>query len=199
MMSETPGSKQRMVAKAAELFRKQGYSGTGLKQIVEESGTPKGSLYFHFPGGKEELAIAAVKYACAVRMGAMQEAFDEASSAIDAVASLVRSSRDGLVASRFEDGCPIATVVLETAATSDPLQETCSKSWRTWEALFQERLREEGHDQRRAKRLATVALALMEGGMLLSRAYRSTEPLDVVQEEVENILEVEQPRERRKR
>ena len=198
-MSETPGSKERMIAKAAELFRKQGYSGTGLKQIVEESGTPKGSLYFHFPGGKEELGIAAVNYACAVRMEANQKAFDETSSAVDAIVSLVRSSRDGLVASKFEDGCPIATLVLETAATSDPLQETCSKAWNAWEELFRERLTREGHDSRRAKRLATVALALMEGGMLLSRGYRSTEPLDMVQEEIQNILEVEQAQKRSKR
>ena len=86
-------SKQRMLAKAAELFQKQGYSGTGLKQIIEESGTPRGSLYFHFPGGKEELAVEALQYACEARLETMHAIFDETSSTLDAVGMLVDHAR----------------------------------------------------------------------------------------------------------
>ena len=182
-------SKERMVAKAAELFQKQGYSGTGLKQIIEESGTPRGSLYFHFPGGKEELAVEALQYACAARLETMHAIFDQTSSTLDGVEMLVGVIQDRLVDSGFQEGSPIATVVLETAATSDVLQRTCSKTWRQWTALFEERLIEEGHDPEQAAGKALVVLTMLEGGLLLSRAYRSTEPLDVVGDEMRRVLQ----------
>jgi TetR/AcrR family transcriptional repressor of lmrAB and yxaGH operons len=182
-----------MVRKAAELFQKQGYNGTGLKQIIEESDTPKGSLYFHFPGGKEDLAIEALRQACESQRAGMQKVFDRTGSALDAIEDLIRSTRDCLVGSGFECGSPIATVVLEMAVVSDKLQQTCSGAWLRWEELFEERLAAEGHERERAKRLAMVSIALLEGGLLLCRAHRSTEPLDMVEEEIRNILEIRQP------
>ncbi len=198
-MKKASSSRERMVRKAAELFQKQGYNGTGLKQIIEESDTPKGSLYFHFPGGKEDLAIEALRQACESQRAEMQKVFDRTESALDAIRDLIRSNRNCLVASSFECGCPIATVVLEMAAVSDKLQQTCSSAWLRWEELFEERLAAEGHPRDRAKRLATVSIALLEGGLLLSRAHRSTEPLDMVAEEIRNILEIRQPTQNQRR
>ena len=177
-----------MVAKAAELFQRQGYAATGLKQIVDESGTPKGSLYFHFPGGKEELAIAAIAYSCGSRLAAMEQILATTETAVDAFRTLLGSMRDRLVASGFEEGCPIATVVLETAASSDALQKTCSRAWARWTDLFERRLSAEGHSPERARHLATLTLSMMEGSLMLARAHRSTAPLDTVLAEVGRIL-----------
>ena len=198
-MKKVSNSRERMVRKAAELFQKQGYNGTGLKQIIEESDTPKGSLYFHFPGGKEDLATEALRQACESQRAAMQKVFDNTESALDAIEALIRSIRNCLVSSGFECGSPIATVVLEMSAVSDKLQQTCSSAWLRWEDLFEERLAAEGHDRDRAKRLATVSIALLEGGLLLSRAHLSTDPLDMVGEEIRNILEIRRPRNNQRR
>src|ERR1700760_2850990 len=53
---EASSSRDAFVSSTAKLLRRQGYAGTGLSEIVARSGAPRGSLYFHFPGGKEELA-----------------------------------------------------------------------------------------------------------------------------------------------
>ena len=187
-MPDGAGSRERMIGAAARLLQRQGYPGTGLKQIVEESGAPRGSLYFHFPGGKEELAVAALNEACRLRFEAMVGVFRESQSAVAAFRSLIASARTDLVRSGFSEGCPIATVVLEMASTSDPLQRACSKAWRGWEGLFEARLREDGYGPRRARSLALTWLALLEGSLLVSRAYRSTEPLDAVEQEISAIL-----------
>ena len=190
-MPKISDSKDRMVLKTAELLQKQGYSGTGLKQIVEESGTPRGSLYFHFPGGKEELAVAALEYACDAQVKAIRRAFSQTSTAAEAMVTLVGMVRDHLVNSDFSEGCPIATVALE-AATSEPLQRTCSKAFETWTVLFVERLVAEGHTPVQAGERVLIALTMMEGGLLLGRAYRSTKPLDAISSEIRRVLEIQE-------
>ena len=190
-MPKISDSKDRMVLKTAELLQKQGYSGTGLKQIVEESGTPRGSLYFHFPGGKEELAVAALEYACDAQVKAIRRAFSQTSTAAEAMVTLVGMVRDHLVNSDFSEGCPIATVALE-AATSEPLQRTCSKAFETWTVLFVERLVAEGYTHVQAGERVLIALTMMEGGLLLGRAHRSTRPLDAVSSEIRRVLEIQE-------
>ena len=187
-MTGVEGSRERMIRATARLLQRQGYAGTGLKQIVEESGAPRGSLYFHFPGGKEELVLTALTHACEARLEAMYEVFRATATASEAVQTVIASLRDELAASRFEDGCPIATVVLEMAATSDPIQRTCATAWRGWSGLIEARLREEGHDSERASTLALTALALLEVSLILARAYRSTEPLDAAKAAIPGIL-----------
>ncbi len=179
-----------MVLKTAELLQKQGYSGTGLKQIIDESETPRGSLYFHFPGGKEELAVAALQSACEAQAATITGAFRGTSTTQEAVVALVGILRDHLVSSDFTEGCPIATVVLEAAATSEPLRRTCSKAFETWTGLLEDRLVAEGHRSDQVGERALIVLTLIEGGLLLSRASRSTRPLDVVSIEMSRVLRV---------
>ena len=169
-------------------MRRQGYSGTGLKQIIEESGAPRGSLYFHFPGGKEELAVAALSRTCQARLEAMRQEFRVAGTASDAVCSLIRALREDFIASDYEDGCPLATVVLEMSSASDAIRSVCAGAWQDWTRLIQSRLEEEGHPAARAARLATLVMALIEGSLLLGRAYRSHDPFDTVMGEIPEIL-----------
>ena len=190
MTARASNSKERIVIKTAELLQRQGYSGTGLKQIIEESGAPRGSLYFHFPGGKEQLAVAAIGYACNAQVKAIQAAFEQTSTAVEAMVTLIGTARDRLEESNFSEGCPIATVVLETAATSEPLQRTCRHALETWSELFSQRLVAEGHLAEDASRRALTVLTMIEGALVLSRAYRSTEPLDAVASEMERVLEI---------
>ena len=54
-------TRTKLVEAAATLFEERGYHAAGVKAILERAGAPRGSFYFHFPGGKEELAIAAIE------------------------------------------------------------------------------------------------------------------------------------------
>jgi TetR/AcrR family transcriptional repressor of lmrAB and yxaGH operons len=182
-------SRARFVETTAALLRRQGYHATGLAQIVEESGAPKGSLYFHFPGGKEQLAQAALE-----RSG--QQMHDELAAIVAAApgpAAAIRAVTtrlaDELEASRFQDGCPVATVALEAAAQVPALQAVCSASYARWQVLIEGALARGGVPPARAASLANLVLAAVEGALLLSRAHADTAPLRRVGEELAGIVE----------
>src|SRR5438445_4419122 len=111
-MAKASDSKGKTVAAAARLLRQQGYHGTALQDILAASGSPRGSLYFHFPGGKEEIGSAAV----ALSGEAVRETIAKAAEASeDAEAFLTRVFKGmatELEKSDFKDGCPIATTAL---------------------------------------------------------------------------------------
>jgi TetR/AcrR family transcriptional regulator, lmrAB and yxaGH operons repressor len=182
-------ARAKLLGATADLLHRQGYAATGLSEIVERSGAPKGSLYFYFPGGKEELVAAAL----AASRDELARAFDKllaaAPTAVAALHAVVMFFQAQLESSRFHKGCPIATVALEQAAGSDPLQAACSAAYTQWQTLVEDRLVREGYGVERAASLATLILSTIEGALILSRAHRSTAPLERAGRELVRILE----------
>ena len=177
-MSKKRGdAKARLLATTADLMHRQGYSSTGLNQIIEESGAPKGSLYFHFPGGKEQLVTEALEISSASLTELLERVLRSAPTTQLALDGIIAYFGGALETSSYTKGCPIATVALEQAATSDALYRVCSAAYHRWQALIAERLHEDGHSAKRADELAAFVLATIEGALMLCRAHRSTEPL----------------------
>jgi TetR/AcrR family transcriptional repressor of lmrAB and yxaGH operons len=170
-------TRRRMLKAAAELFRRQGYDGTGLSEVLAESGAPRGSLYFHFPGGKHQLAAEAVD-STGARIGRGIEALLSSSEDVgEAVGRVVDSMASDLEESGYVRGCPIAAVSLDSAASSDQVREACRRSFDLWLSLLEARLREGGWSAGDAREEAIVILATVEGALALARASRDPEPL----------------------
>jgi TetR/AcrR family transcriptional regulator, lmrAB and yxaGH operons repressor len=170
-------SRSRMIHAAAELFRQRGYHATTFSDVVRESGAPRGSTYFHFPGGKAELAREAI-----ARAGdEVEEMVDEAARHADDPASLVRALAQ-ILASRLErsgyqGGCPIATMVLELAPREE-FSAGFDSVFARWRAALVTRLEPLGIAPDRAAVLAGLTISAIEGAAVLSRAARSTEPFN---------------------
>ncbi|MFF0247875.1 TetR/AcrR family transcriptional regulator [Streptosporangium sandarakinum] len=176
----------RLLDATRDLIETGGYFGTGLNQVIAASGTPRGSLYFHFPGGKDQLVGESVRRA-GDEIGRSLRALAESSSgARGMVAGMLAFLGDRLEGSGWRKGCPVATVALETAATSDPLQQVCAEVYGSWEAELRRRLAAEGHPE--PVDTAVTVLALVEGALLLARAHRSREPLERVARRIEALL-----------
>ncbi len=177
-MPHEPGSKEKTIAAAASLLRRQGYHGTALNDILDEGGAPRGSLYFHFPKGKEAVGEAALAFAAeAVR----QAIADAAAGSADAEVFLTRIARGmaaDLARSDYKEGCPIATTALETAAQSERLGAATRNAFQTWEAEIRGGLERFGIPAADAAFVATTALSQLEGALLLARTYRSLEPMN---------------------
>ncbi|WP_447005459.1 TetR/AcrR family transcriptional regulator [Saccharothrix isguenensis] len=171
-MPRRTDTRQRMVRTAAELFRSQGYHATGLNQVLAEGGTPKGSLYFHFPGGKEELAVEAISLAGNDLRDALAAVLDAEPDPVKALAQALELLGEDLLASGFRKGCPIATVALDAAADSEPIRLACEEAYESWQSVIAARVGDDG--------LATVVLAAIEGALLLARTRRSLAPLRTV-------------------
>lgn len=177
-----------MLATASELFRRQGYHGTGLNQILSESGAPAGSLYFHFPGGKAELAVEAVGTAGGEIGQGIEFLLQSSDSVAEAVARVIAYLADDLRGSGYERGCPVGTVVLEAASSSEPIRLACEAVFADWGAKIAARMRAAGWTPKAAKREALVVVALIEGALLLSRARRDTAPLEAAGHHVRSTL-----------
>jgi TetR/AcrR family transcriptional regulator, lmrAB and yxaGH operons repressor len=187
-MKKGDATRARMIQTTADLMQKQGYHGTGLSQILAESGAPKGSLYFHFPGGKEELACAALTESGAQWRALLQAEIADVRDPRAAITGVCKALADELERSKFQNGCPIATVALEAATASDAVQATCAEQYRMWQRLIEDRLAALGLPERTAADLATMLLSAIEGAMLLARVHRSREPLERVGRVLSNML-----------
>lgn len=181
-------TKARMIAATVELLELQGYHATGLNQIVKQSSTPKGSLYFHFPGGKEELAAESIM-AAGIAIGHKIEAILKTGETLgEAIAAFILVVAQELQDSDFRKGCPVATVAMETSATSDHLRQVCEQIYATWIAIVERSLVAAGFEAAEAKAWTTLIWAAVEGALLLSRTSRNTEPLETVAQKFKDLL-----------
>ena len=166
--AEVP-TRDRILFATAELFRRQGYNGTGLKQVVAEADAPFGSLYHHYPGGKGELGEQVIHNAGAFFQALVVAVYDEERSTEDAVRAVFAGAAETLEATDFEDACPIATVALEVASTDERLRAATAAVFERWTEALTERLGD------RTQALAVIAA--LEGAFVLCRAARSTEAM----------------------
>ena len=177
-------TRDRLLDATQELVEARGYFGTGLNQVIAAGDAPRGSLYFHFPGGKDQLVAESVRRAGRTIGDTMGGLADSTASAAEFVDQVLRQLGDRLEGSGWHKGCPVATVALETAAINDPLQEACSEVYASWEAALRAQLA----DRQVADDLAVTILALIEGALLLARAHRSRRPLDSVARQIGALL-----------
>ncbi|GAA5166015.1 TetR/AcrR family transcriptional regulator [Pseudonocardia eucalypti] len=176
-MPRTSAAKDRILDASAELFRRQGYAATGLKQIVAHGGGPIGSLYHYFPDGKENLATEALTRSGRRYGRLIESVFERTDSAAAGVRAWFDMAADLLERSDYADGCPIATVALEVANTNEVLRGVCAEVFTSWQSAVVERLVGEGCEASRARELASFALAALEGAFILSRTSRDAAPV----------------------
>ena len=183
------GTRDRIVESSAELFRKQGYAATGVKQIVTAAQAPFGSLYHFFPGGKEQLGAEAVRVSGALYELLIPAVFDPAPDLVTGVRSFFAGAAEHLVETDYADACPIATVALEVSSSSEPMREACADVFERWITAGAARHEEAGIDPVTARRLTIGMLTALEGAFVLARAMRSTEPLEVAGEMAARAVE----------
>ena len=173
-------TKQRMVETAVRLFRTQGYAATSWRGLVAESGTPWGSVQHHFPGGKQELALAALTAGGDVALGAIRIGFEKHDNAGEAIAWWFGKAQLLLERSDYAEGCPIAMLSLHSG---DPVVAQASRdALLRWRSALAAKLDERGYDDSDA--LALSVLTTLEGALVLSKGLRSSEPLQLAAREM---------------
>ena len=170
-------TRDRIVDASAELFRLQGYNATGVKQIVDAAQAPFGSVYHHFPGGKEQIGAEAIRASGKLYEALIPAVFDYAPDPVSGVRMFFAGAAQHLVETDYADACPIATVAADIASTHPLLRETTAEVFESWLTALAEDAVEAGIAPGRARPLALSVLALLEGAFLLSRSLRSVEPM----------------------
>jgi len=165
-------TRERMVDVTARLLARQGYHATGLAQVLAEAGAPRGSLYFHFPEGKEQMAAEAVRRLGGQLGAALQAKMDAKPDVRSGLQSVARMFARQLEASEF----------------TPALSAACADVFERWTAVLAERLRKERPRIAAPERLARTVLSLIEGALLLARVRRSVEPLRDAEVAIESLL-----------
>jgi TetR/AcrR family transcriptional repressor of lmrAB and yxaGH operons len=181
-------ARAKAVRTAGRLFQERGYAATGLTEIIQRSGAPKGSFYFHFPDGKEQLAVEALTAAGESVAEALCGLVARSPNPARLVRGYVALQEQMLEGSDYRQGCPIATVTLEMASESEPIRAAAEAVFARWSGILADYLAHHGHRPAEAARLAEHIVASLEGALLLARAQRSVKPLRNAAKTVTTLL-----------
>jgi TetR/AcrR family transcriptional repressor of lmrAB and yxaGH operons len=181
--------RQQIVDTMSHLLETQGYHGTGLNQIIKESGAPRGSLYYYFPDGKEELAAEAIAQRGHYMAGYAAMTLATRADPVEAIVYFIDRMVDYTQGNHYCGGAPLAAVALETSATSERLREACNAAYTELHRVFLLKLQAGGYPPGRAASLATTILASIEGVVILSRAQQCMTPLIHLRDELRALLE----------
>ena len=188
-MPAVPKHRQPIVDAAVTLFRRQGYAGTGLNDIVDASAAPKGSLYHYFPAGKASIAVAAVEEAGRRVARTMETLARETASSGELLRAHARLLAGWMRQSGFRDGCPITTVVLELAPKDRGVTEAGRNAYGARIAVMQAKLVADGFAPARADRLAVLCVSTLQGALIQARVERDGAALTVAADELAKLLE----------
>ncbi|MEV7662483.1 TetR/AcrR family transcriptional regulator [Paenarthrobacter sp. NPDC089316] len=181
-------TKARLAESMLQLIQTSGYSGTGLNAVIDHAAAPKGSIYFHFPDGKEGLGVAAVELAAKQFETLILETAEAASSAAEAARAAIEALATIVSESDFQLGCPVSVVTLEMGAENERLRNACATAFESWIAPTAALLEANGIDAKEARSLATVVVSTIEGAVIVSRAMRSTQPLAAAADVVSELI-----------
>ena len=180
-------TRRRMVYSAIGLMQRRGAAAVTVDAVLADSGAPRGSVYHHFPGGRDEIVAAALQASGDV-IGAMLTSPDHRGPT-DLLDVFVDFWTRQLVDSDFTAGCPVVGAAVSGPEVDPHLAELVADIFATWHRTLAGSLAQSGLDETRARTLAATTIAAVEGALLLSRAQRSTQPLHDVAGELTLLLE----------
>lgn len=184
-------SREKILKAATRLFHLKGYHATGLNQILQESGAPKGSLYYHFPNGKEQLAAEAIQLSGQIIAADIQtrfNAFDDPVKAFQHKIQLLAEQFNQIEKLAEIPTVPLGLLAAETALVNENLRQICEETFEMWGKLYIEKLMASGYSEERARLISTSMNALIEGGVTLCLTRKSSEPLLQIQKMIPLLL-----------
>lgn len=189
MKSKPDSTREKVLAAATRLFQVQGYNATGLKEILEESGSPKGCLYYYFPNGKEELALEAIKLATESIKRKMGTTFEKYSDPAEGIRCILESMIQDLNQEGKLQGFSISLIALETYLSNEKLSNACKEAFMALEEVFSEKFMKSGYPKEIVQELAMMVQIMIEGALMLSVAKKDTQSLLLASKQIDALLE----------
>lgn len=173
------GTRLRLVESAAELFSREGFGATGIKAVLAAAAAPYGSLYHFFPGGKQELGVAALAHGGERFRELLELVYPPGADLVEATEASFVQAAGLLEETDYGYACPIATIALEVANTDEPMRAAAAAAFESWLELLEQRFTEAGMSTERAREVAVENFCLIEGAILLARTTRSSVPMHI--------------------
>jgi TetR/AcrR family transcriptional regulator, lmrAB and yxaGH operons repressor len=173
-MSDT---RSKILLTMARLIEKQGYHATSLNEIIRESGAPKGSVYYYFPDGKEQIGAEAIIESGKIIAGRLSGLLGQESSPAAAIQNFMTQLADNMETFDFALASPLTTATIETAVTCERINQACREAFDLILTAFKEKFQAGGCTKIQAAELAIYVTTVIEGGILMSRTFHQAEPL----------------------
>ena len=188
-------TRDRIVEAATVLFQLKGYHATGLNEILKESNAPKGSLYYYFPDGKEQLALEAVNLTkefvgktIKERLAKIEDPAESIKNSIEEMADLVHIHKDEKLALKSTKKISINLLAMETASTNENLRKACESAFNAWQNVYTQKLIDGGFSREEAESLGLVIQSMVEGAIVMSLTKRSDEPFIEIARQIPILL-----------
>lgn len=181
-------TRTRMIETTARLVQTRGLHGVSLNDILTASGAPRGSLYFHFPGGKEALVLEAMRAGIDEATYLLRECLATADNPAAGVQSFFLAAAGEMKESKYAFGCPVAPIVLDGPGADSELAAACQAAFDEWMEIYRQALIEGGLKPERAGRLARMIVASLEGALIMARSERTTDCITQVGEELATLI-----------
>jgi AcrR family transcriptional regulator len=178
-------SREQIVAGAADMIRRRGLNATSIREVAKHAGTPLGSTYHYFPGGKNQLATEAVRWAADTVSGVLAAKLRK--GPVDGLKAFFALWRKIVIETGYQAGCPVLAVSIDETAAGEAL-EAAAEAFRAWATQLAGALQEHGVEEAHAKRLAHLTVAAAEGAVAMCRAQRDIQPLDDVAAELTALV-----------
>lgn len=177
-MAAKPEAYEKIVQTASKLFFHQGYHATGLNQILTESGSPKGSLYYYFPRGKEELALECIRRGNEFIKQKLKETLAGNDDPVLAIQEFIRNTAEEADRTCFNGFMPIGFwAAAETSCISDSLRYACVNTFTDWQQIYMEHLQAAGWVEEKSRSLAVLIISMLEGALILAVTQQSSAPI----------------------
>lgn len=168
-------NKEKILNAATILFQEKGYYGTGLNEILRKSNCPKGSLYYYFPNGKEQLAIESIELSknfvenlIRKDLNRIKDPGESIKTLVEEMVDNLHGDKDDIITINSNKKISINLIALETAKTNSNIRKACNDAYATWEKAYYDKLVNEGVDEYKAKGLAKIIETMIEGAILMS-------------------------------
>ncbi|MFG2293555.1 TetR/AcrR family transcriptional regulator [Streptomyces sp. NPDC048603] len=171
------GTRDRLVRTASRLMQHGGYESTPVKQLAKEAEATLGSLYHFFPGGKQELAVAAIGHGDQEFAGMLAAGLASRTDPAEAVEAVAVMLAEALRDSDWRDGCPVTATALESVGRMPELQAACAEAFANWRRLVEEKLVASGLAEEESRDLALTVINTLEGAETAAQVDRSQTPL----------------------
>lgn len=187
-MNSKGNTKEKFIETASRLFEVKGYNATGLNEILSESGAPKGSLYYHFPKGKEQLALEAINLAGEKIKHNLQRNLENIEDPVEAIMANIEGLAAIIDNEEKTRDMSISLIALETYLTSEVLRKACEEIFNSLESTYAEKLIKSGISEDNAYELGATVGVMIEGGITLSLTRKNGNPLRLIAKQIPNII-----------
>lgn len=181
-------TKSLIIDTATKLFQQKGYIGVGLNEILKECNISKGSLYHHFPKGKEELLIACLQNLKQAITIDIEKIFEHHPTTQDAAIAMIEKIIKNLEAEGTITGYTFSSIVSEMALLSDAVRNACGELYQEIESIYFNKLTADGFSEESAYSIALMMTASIEGGIMLCLTQKTSEPLKTISKALPNLL-----------